>query len=101
VTPTFMKIDVEGAAELVLSGATGMLQRFHPLIDCSTHSREEEERVLPQLMELGYRGVRVVTGGRCDWIGLAGASLFLHPRDARVAELGMGFSATSDKPAAI
>jgi hypothetical protein len=87
VVPTFIKIDVEGAAGLVLSGGGEMLNRFSPMIDCSFHSRDEHDSVCAEVSRLGYRGVKVGADGYCAWIDVNDASLFLHPKDPRVSAL--------------
>lgn len=51
--PSFIKIDVEGAEEAVLRGATGMLTTQHPpvAVEVREESAEPVERVM---RDLGY-----------------------------------------------
>jgi len=60
--PDCMKIDVEGAETLVLSGAKSILRNLHPIIFLSTHSRALNERCCKLLASLGYQ-LEVIGGG--------------------------------------
>ena len=55
LAPDVLKIDVEGAEELVLIGASGMIQKALPAIFLSTHSPELRGACLERLEALGYR----------------------------------------------
>lgn len=52
--PDFIKVDVEGAEALVLSGAHQLLQDFHPTLFLDTHNREAHAATLSILTDLGY-----------------------------------------------
>lgn len=52
--PQFIKIDVEGAELLVLSGAQRLLRRQHPILILSTHSDDLDRACLERLFEFGY-----------------------------------------------
>ena len=54
ITPTAMKIDVEGAEVGVLEGGASMLERARPVIFLSTHGPDVHGRSLALLRELGY-----------------------------------------------
>ena len=53
--PDFMKVDVEGAEFLALSGARVLLEEYHPLLFLDTHNREAHQATLSLLKELGYQ----------------------------------------------
>ncbi len=53
--PQLMKIDVEGAEMLVLSGAKSMLVNARPTIFLSTHSRHLHQQCCHFLTSLGYK----------------------------------------------
>lgn len=52
--PDYVKIDVEGAEYLVLTGAKGMLEQSHPTIFLATHGKEVHMRCCDLLRSLGY-----------------------------------------------
>jgi FkbM family methyltransferase len=52
--PQFMKIDVEGAEEAVLIGASAILERSHPTIFLATHGDDVRAHCLARLQEAGY-----------------------------------------------
>jgi FkbM family methyltransferase len=52
--PQFIKIDVEGAELLVLSGAERLLRRHRPTVVLSTHSDDLDCACLERLSEFGY-----------------------------------------------
>ena len=52
--PQFIKIDVEGAEMLVLSGAERVLRRHHPILILSTHGDELDRACLERLSKYGY-----------------------------------------------
>ena len=54
-TPDFMKIDVEGAEMLVLSGAMSMLGSALPTIFLATHGRDIHQQCCQFLASLGYQ----------------------------------------------
>lgn len=53
--PTHLKIDVEGAEMLVLSGAKSILSKAHPTIILATHGTEVRQKSCQFLESLGYR----------------------------------------------
>ncbi|MEH2250266.1 FkbM family methyltransferase [Nostoc sp.] len=52
--PNFLKIDIEGAEMLALSGAKSMLSKIHPTILLATHGIEVHEQCCQFLNLLGY-----------------------------------------------
>jgi FkbM family methyltransferase len=54
LSPTFIKIDVEGAEELVLDGAARVLRESRPVIFLSTHGPDLHARCCKRLSALGY-----------------------------------------------
>lgn len=62
--PDFIKIDVEGAAGSLLTGASRIIQDFHPTIYLELHGPEEQRAVRDLLFDAGYvaenmKGVRI------------------------------------------
>jgi FkbM family methyltransferase len=60
IAPDVIKIDVEGAEGMVLRGATGVLQRYRPVLVISTHpywfpASESAERLFDLLARYGYQ----------------------------------------------
>ena len=53
-TPTFIKIDVEGAELEVLSGAKRLLLGHHPTVVLSTHGDDLDRSCMALLTEFGY-----------------------------------------------
>jgi len=53
--PDFMKIDIEGAEMLALSGARSMLAKYHPNIILSTHGDVVHQECCSFLKSLGYK----------------------------------------------
>lgn len=53
--PQHIKIDVEGAEFLVLSGARSLLTRFHPTVHLSTDVGETHQQCCSLLQSLGYK----------------------------------------------
>ena len=53
-TPDYIKIDVEGAELLVLTGGRQMLSRYHPTSFLATHGCEIHSRCCQLLESLGY-----------------------------------------------
>ena len=53
--PDCMKIDVEGAEMLVLSGARSLLRDAHPVIFLATHSPDLHKQCCQFLQSLGYQ----------------------------------------------
>lgn len=62
LVPDLIKIDVEGAEELVLRGAREMLSRHRPVILLSFHSDEIRESCTRYLLGLGYEKVLPING---------------------------------------
>ncbi len=52
--PDYMKIDVEGAELLVLSGAKSILNNYHPTIFLATHGTEVHQQCCNLLKSSGY-----------------------------------------------
>jgi FkbM family methyltransferase len=52
--PSFVKIDVEGAEDAVLTGAAGLLRAHHPTILLSTHGYRHHQTCWSRLKEFGY-----------------------------------------------
>lgn len=55
LTPTHIKIDVEGAELSVLQGATQTLRKFSPILFLSTHGAEVHAECCDYLKSLGYQ----------------------------------------------
>lgn len=55
LTPTHMKIDVEGGEMAVLRGARNVLETHAPLIFLSTHGKEIKQECIDYLAALGYQ----------------------------------------------
>jgi FkbM family methyltransferase len=53
--PDYMKVDVEGAEFLALSGAKALLNEHHPLLFLDTHNRKAHQATISLLMNVGYR----------------------------------------------
>lgn len=53
--PSCMKIDVEGAEMLVLSGAKSLLREVHPVIFLATHSSDLHKQCCQFLQSFGYQ----------------------------------------------
>jgi hypothetical protein len=52
--PDLLKIDVEGAEQLVLAGAVKTINKYHPRIIVEFHSMYSTYSCMNQLKELGY-----------------------------------------------
>ncbi len=52
--PDYLKIDVEGAEMMALSGASQMLEEFHPSIFLATHGAEIHQQCCRFLASIGY-----------------------------------------------
>ena len=63
VHPTFLKLDVEGAARLVIAGGRRTLETHRPVISCSFHGATERRNVIEGVTSMGYKGVRMWPGG--------------------------------------
>lgn len=61
-SPSFLLIDVEGAAGRVLRGAEQLLRLRRPRLLCELHNRAEQEEVVSLLAACGYRTRRVSAG---------------------------------------
>ncbi|MEH2006873.1 FkbM family methyltransferase [Nostoc sp.] len=53
--PNFLKIDIEGAEMLALTGAKSILSKIHPTILLATHGIEVHQQCCQFLNSLGYR----------------------------------------------
>ena len=85
--PTFVKLDVEGAAPLVLQGATRLLAEARPVITCSYHSDAEHGDVVSILRAQGY-GCVEWADDRLVWCSFdSRAGHFVHPLDPRAAAI--------------
>jgi FkbM family methyltransferase len=62
--PCFVKLDVEGAESLVLSGAKGVLKAHPPTLLVELHNPTEDVHVGGILSDLGYVAVRTCDGCR-------------------------------------
>jgi FkbM family methyltransferase len=60
--PNFLKIDIEGAEILALSGAKSLLRKFRPTILLATHGSEVHQESCDFLESLGYQ-LEAVYGG--------------------------------------
>jgi len=54
IVPKMLKIDVEGAAALVLEGASSLLDRYHPDIYLELHGPEEQQAIGEHLISRDY-----------------------------------------------
>jgi len=52
--PDFIKVDVEGAEFLALSGARKLLAEYHPILFLDTHNREAHQATIRLLKDFGY-----------------------------------------------
>jgi FkbM family methyltransferase len=52
--PNFMKIDVEGAEDLVLAGASSLIENHHPIIFLATHGADKHQQCCQWLRSRGY-----------------------------------------------
>jgi len=52
--PDYMKVDVEGAEFIALSGARNLLAEYHPILFLDTHNREAHQETIRLLKDLGY-----------------------------------------------
>lgn len=62
--PDFIKIDVEGAEDLVIKGAMRTLQTFNPRLLIEVHGPQNAERIWASLSPLGYQGWQIKANGR-------------------------------------
>jgi FkbM family methyltransferase len=84
IRPSFIKLDVEGAAHWALHGAARMLSDCKPVISCSFHSIEERSGVVEVLRGLGYRGVAFDAQSNIKWCDPEESTgNFVHPADPR------------------
>lgn len=89
--PDFLKIDVEGAAGLLVQGAIETLKQFKPVCYVEYHTRGEIETVRDTLGALGYRGVRFHGSDNPCWTDLGSEPLyFVHPDSARADVVSRG-----------
>jgi FkbM family methyltransferase len=84
VHPSFIKLDVEGAAHWALQGAVRTLRDCKPVVSCSFHSVEERSGVVKVLRSLGYRGVAIDAELNTRWCEPEDSTgNFVHPADPR------------------
>lgn len=77
--PTFLKLDVEGAAGLLLAGAKRTLNRSKPIVYCQYHSSQERREVADAVRNAGYRGMRF-NEQKMTWTDpLKHPAYFVHP----------------------
>jgi hypothetical protein len=50
ISPTFIKMDIEGAEPLALLGAHELLRRYHPVLAVCTYHRTEHLWQIPNLI---------------------------------------------------
>ena len=78
--PSFLKIDVEGAGDLLMAGAKKLLAQYKPVCYAEYHTRKEIDAICGGLAELGYRGVRFDGSRRPHWADPESEPLyFVHP----------------------
>ena len=86
----FVKIDVEGAAVMVLDGARALLERDRPGIYCEFHGVDEHEGTCRILAAAGYRGIAFTRAGLVSWCAPQEcAGYFMHPSDPKVPRLNL------------
>lgn len=75
--PTFIKIDVEGAEELAISGAKRLLADHSPIVSLEILGSQNEAhvRAVSLLLGLGYRGYRLVATGEIEPVSLSAENL--------------------------
>jgi len=64
--PNFIKIDVEGAEDLVLAGARSTIMRAHPTIFLATHGSDVDARCVELLASMNYQ-VNTIPGDTPEW----------------------------------
>jgi FkbM family methyltransferase len=82
-----IKIDVENAEALVLSGATEILQNDRPIVYCELWDNENRRKCIEIARETGYT-VKVLSRGRLeefDGAGHTAENFFLVPEERRNA----------------
>lgn len=86
--PTFIKIDVEGAGDLLMDGAKKLFREYKPTCFAEYHTQREQEAICGGLLDSGYRGVAFDDQGKPAWSGSNNVtSYFVHPDSAIAAEL--------------
>lgn len=85
--PSFVKIDVEGAGDLLMQGGERMFREFKPTCHAEYHSQREIDAIHDLLVSVGYRGVRFDEQQKPHWTESPDASttFFAHP-ECSVAE---------------
>ncbi|MEM1610506.1 MAG: FkbM family methyltransferase [Sulfolobales archaeon] len=72
--PTFIKIDVEGAEDLVVSGGIETLKRFRPRVSMEVWGdplpSDAHLKAAEKLQELGYQPYRILSNGSLERISL-------------------------------
>jgi FkbM family methyltransferase len=62
--PDFIKIDVEGAEDLVIKGAMRTLQTFNPRLLIEVHGPKNAEKIWASLSPLGYQAWHIKANGK-------------------------------------
>jgi len=55
----FIKMDIEGAEQRVLSGARGLLAKFHPRLAIAAYHHADDPEKIPALVRDGWPGYRL------------------------------------------
>jgi len=91
VLPSFIKLDVEGAAGLVLQGGKGILRQKKPVLSVSFHNDDEISKVLEIIRAHGYRGIQSIAGQVPSWCDPAeSCGDFAHPESEGMSRLIAG-----------
>lgn len=78
--PTFVKVDVEGAAAMVMDGARQLLKDHRPTFYCEYHNQDEKNSMGTVLGAAGYKGVGFDANHNPRWTDVKSApSYFAHP----------------------
>ncbi|MBI5241748.1 MAG: FkbM family methyltransferase [Elusimicrobia bacterium] len=94
MSPTFLKIDVEGIEDRVIAGSSGMLRKGSPVIALEVifnPIQEAYRKALRLLQELGYRPLAIQDDGGLRPLEYGGI-------DAYLEELGRRYKLVHDAP---